>query len=354
MLRNNRLLSINGAFGEGGGQILRSSVTLSAILGKPVRIYNIRSRRRHPGLKHQHFSAVKAVAQLCNARVENLEVGSDKIVFIPNRVSSNLKEVNIGSAGSITLILQAIIPVAIFGNNEIEVKIIGGSYVKWSPTLNYFRFVIIPIYRAIGIDIDLEVIKRGYYPVGGGIIKIRIKPVSKLNNLNLFSSIICSSRIISVASLLPKSVAERQIKSVLNYLSNEKIDFSESTAVVENSCSPGTSLLIYMVNKNGPFIGADSIGEKGKPSEKIGQEVAEDFLKILRVGAPIDSHIGDMIVPLLSLVKKESVLFLPKVTEHLITNLYISQQFTSCQYKLEEASNGAAILKLKGLIEIPN
>ena len=137
------MITIDGSYGEGGWQILRSAISLSAITKKPVEIINIRKGRNNNGLRPQHFSSIKAASSICNAEVSNFEIGSTKIIFSPNQITTNQIEIDIGTAGSITLLLQTIIPIVAFNNNSFKIKIIGGTDVKWSPTIDYFRYIIV-------------------------------------------------------------------------------------------------------------------------------------------------------------------------------------------------------------------
>ncbi|MGQ9469842.1 MAG: RNA 3'-terminal phosphate cyclase [Nitrososphaerales archaeon] len=343
----NEKITIDGSYGEGGGQILRTSIALSAVMGMPIEIVKIRAKRDNPGLRPQHIGAIKAVASLCNANVANLGVGSDRITFTPGKMRSAFIRLDVGSAGSITLLLQAVIPSVSLSKVDAELEIFGGTDVKWSPTMNYFTKVVLPAYKLLGIDADLEVKRRGYYPLGGGIVRVRIKPAKELKPLNLISSENPLPSIISVCSKLPRSVAERQLKAARDYLSNYRINLKDFEINVEDSISPGTSILIYSVNEQGPFIGGDAIGEKGKPAEEVGREAAKLFCEEYLSNAPIDKHIGDMLVTFLPFAKDESKFKVSKVTQHLSTNLHIASIFTKCQYNIDEMPDGTAIVSIK-------
>src|SRR5437588_7827871 len=164
-------IHVDGSSGEGGGQILRTSISLSAILGIPVEIDNIRSKRSNPGLQPQHLSAVKSVAELFCAKVENLQIGANWIKFTPTNTFNPSQNVfDIGTAGSIPLVLMAIVPAVALSGNKAALEIIGGTDVKASPTIDYIRYVVLAAYQMVGIKFRLEVMKRGYYPKGGGVV----------------------------------------------------------------------------------------------------------------------------------------------------------------------------------------
>ncbi len=318
-------------------------------MGIPVEIVNIRAKRVNPGLRPQHIGAIKAIASLCNATFDNLEIGADKIRFNPGKMQPASIKLDIGSAGSITLLLQALIPSVSLSKIGAELEIIGGTDVRWSPTMNYLTQVILPAYRLLGIDAQLQVKRRGYYPVGGGIVNVKIRPSKELRPLNLVSSKNPLPSIISICSKLPKSIAERQMKATRNYLFDQGIKPRIFETRVEDSISPGSSVLIYSIDEKGPFIGADAIGEKGKPSEEVGREAAQLFSEEYVSNAPIDRHLGDMLVPFLPFAKGESKFKVSRVTQHLITNLYVASIFTKCQYNIDKMPDGTAIVNVNSI-----
>lgn len=328
------MIVIDGAYGEGGGQILRSAVALSAITNTPIEIRNIRAKRDKPGLRPQHVASIDILAKLSNAEVYNLSIGSDNIRFIPKRINGGKIKFDIGSAGSIPLLLQTVIPAISLSSNHAELELIGGTDVKWSPTIDYVRFVYREAYKSIGIEFDLDVIRRGYYPKGGGIVRCIIKP-AKLRSIQ-FTSKVREPKMISVCSMLPKHVAERQIAAALARLEREHIGCSSCTISIEQASSPGSSILVYSINEYGGFIGGDSIGERGKSAESIGYNAAENFLKPYTSNASIDKHLADMLILPLSLCDDTSLFIVDEITMHLETNLYIVKQITGCDYTIKK------------------
>ena len=340
------LIEIDGSFGEGGGQILRTTVALSSILKKPVKVINIRAKRNNPGLRPQHVAAVKAVAQMCGAEVENLNLGASWISFKPSdRAESSLK-FDVGTAGSVTLIMMVAIPAASM-NGGCELELIGGTDVKWSPTLDYFRYVVLPIYKLIGLDVEIEVVRRGFYPKGGGIVKIHAKPATRLAAVNIVSKEAQKPSAISICAKLPRNVAERQMSSALNHLFESSVGWNDMKIAVEDAVSPGSSIVLYSVGADGPFIGADSIGEWGKPAEKVGKQVANLFLTEYRSGAPIDQHLGDIIVMPLFLAKGESKFRVSSVTQHMLTDLQVASLLTDRSYAMERLKDGTTTVTIK-------
>ena len=341
------LIRIDGAYGEGGGQILRTSVALSAITNKPIEVFNIRAKREESGLRPQHVTAIKAVASLCNADVENLSIGSSMIRFVPKEMRGGSMKMDVGTAGSVTMILQAVIPAVSLAGKRADLELIGGTDVRWSPTFDYMRYVVRAAYKILGINFDLNVLKRGYYPSGGGIVKASIEQCSKLNVMNMVSAPKVEPKIVSVCSMLPKHVAERQIASALAKLEKENVKCNSYSASFEQSHSPGSSILIYSTSDYGPFIGGDSIGERGKPAEQVGAEAADKFLEAYLSNASIDPYLADTLVLPLSLADGRSRFVVNRVSQHLSTNLYIASKIVNCGYDISK-SNGNYIVTVEG------
>ena len=175
------MIDIDGSVGEGGGQILRTAFAMSAMTGKPVNIRNIRADRPKPGLASQHLTAIKAVTEICNGELEGAYKGSERVSFHPGNIEARDMELDIGTAGSISLVLQAILPVLARAHGESNIRIRGGTDVKWSPPVDHLRNTLLPIYKDFGIECELDVLKRGYYPKGGGEVHIGIRSPGEIN-----------------------------------------------------------------------------------------------------------------------------------------------------------------------------
>ncbi len=334
------MIRIDGSQGEGGGQILRTAISLSAITGKPIEITRIRAKRQNPGLRPQHLTGIKIIADLFHANVENLKVGSEWIRFTPtDKFKGGSIRVDIGTAGSIPLILMTVVPAVSLSNNSLAVELIGGTDVKASPTIDYLRYVVAEVYRSIGIKFSTIVQKRGYYPRGGGVVQVNIEACKAPYPMELMNARALEPAIISVCSQLPKHVAERQIVSSLLALDKRGIRCKNYTASLEMSLSPGSSILVYAVSDFGPFIGGDSIGELGKRAEAVGTEAADRFLESNVAQATIDSFLADMLVLPLALARGRSKYKIARVTEHLRTNLKVASLITGCNYRVDPDNN---------------
>ena len=220
------IFEIDGSYGEGGGQILRTTLALSTLLLKPVKVFNIRVKRSNPGLQAQHLTGVKALAELCNAEVFGAFKGSKELIFKPRERRCGKFRFDIGTAGSISLVIQAILPALVFAPCKTIVEITGGTDVAWSPPIDYVRFVLLPILSKMGVKADVKIIRRGHYPRGGGHVILIVEPVeNKLKPINEIEfGNIKEIRGISHCVKLPKHVAERQAKSAKEFLRKFKID----------------------------------------------------------------------------------------------------------------------------------
>ena len=329
---------VDGSMGEGGGQILRSALIVSAITKTPVEVSRIRFRRNTSGLRPQHLTAVKVMADLFCAQVDGLQVGSQTVRFRPHEFRSDGLTIDVGTAGSVPLILMTVIPAIALSGNRCTLQIVGGTDVPASPTTDYVRYVVLPAYRMLGIKFSLRIITRGYYPKGGGALQVQVEPCSEPSALELESAERPSPRIISVCSQLPAHVAQRQVSGALARIEKENIACTSYTASIEGASSPGSCTLVYCSSDSGIFIGGDSIGELGKKAETVGAEAAEKFLAAQQPYVQVDPHLADMLVVPMCFAKGKSRFRCSRSTSHLTTNLRVASLLTGCRYKLEGSS----------------
>jgi RNA 3'-phosphate cyclase len=333
-------MEIDGSYGEGGGQLLRFSIGLSTLLGEEVTIVNIRANRTLPGIRPQHLAAIKAVGILANAKLTGNEIGSSSISFRPGKVTGGEFEFNVGTAGSVTLVLQAILPVALMAERPVSGRIVGGTEVKWSPTVDYFDQVLLKGLRAMGVEVSVKLIRSGYYPRGGGIVRFEVKPRARLVPLIADASpkngLKCYG--ISRCAHLPMSVAERQAMSVRALLNSAGIPIAKlDTVCLDNSVSPGSSVTLWASSKSLSFIGADSIGERGKPAEIVGSEAATAFSNCANSGGAVDEHFADMILPYMLKAKGLSKITIPSVSEHLLTEVHVARMFGAADIQINNS-----------------
>ncbi|MFH1055240.1 MAG: RNA 3'-terminal phosphate cyclase [Candidatus Altiarchaeota archaeon] len=320
------MIVVDGSHGEGGGQILRTSVALSAITGEPVKITNIRAGRENPGLRPQHLKAVEAVSLLCGGEVSRLEVGSREVTFTPGEINSGAFRVDVGTAGSATLVLQAMLPVAFNSEGPVTIEVVGGTDVKWAPTADYFQNVFSFFLSKMGASLDVQILERGFYPKGGGRIRVRTKPWNESLHLNLLQSGgVEHVEIFSVASehLRRQEVAERQVKGFLKKMSPHH-QVRKISRVYVDSAGPG-STLFAQATCGGTRIGACTVGEIGVKAEEVGARVACELLNQLEYNAPLDCHMADQILPYLALAGGS--VQVPELTGHALTNIHVLNLF---------------------------
>ena len=333
-------LEIDGSFGEGGGQIVRTAITLSCILNKPIIIKNIRQNRKNPGLKPQHFTALKILKKICNANLDQIKIGDTSMKFIPSNVQSlDLKE-NVGTAGSISLIFQVLIPVVAICKKKLKLTIIGGTNVLWSPTIDYSQIVLREVYARMGIYFSIKIIKRGYYPKGGGIIELEVSPAEKINPIILDKRKTKNTKIIGTFSKLPAELINNQIDHIRRKLIEK--DFTVEFQVREESTlDSGASVMISSID-NDSIIGIDSIFNNKTKKFDI------DLDKFIQNKVSLDEHLADMIVLPASLANGITIFQVENISKHLETNLFVASKITGCKYGVGKLKDGYEV-RIEGI-----
>ncbi|AEH24279.1 RNA 3'-terminal phosphate cyclase [Pyrococcus yayanosii] len=344
------MITIDGSYGEGGGQILRTAVALSAITGTPVRIINIRANRLNPGLRPQHLHAILALKELSGARVKGASVGSRELEFHPGKLKGGKVRVPIKTAGSITLVLQALLPAAAFAEREVEFEITGGTDVPWSPPVDYLKNVTLFALDRMGLRAKLEIRRRGHYPKGGGLVVGQVEPwmekkplrVEKLGKVIGFEGI-------SHATNLPAHVAERQARAARERLREFYDAPVEIATEVSRSLGPGSGIVVW-AETDCLRLGGDALGERGKPAEKVGREAAEELLSQLEKGACVDKFLGDQLIPFLAFTGGE--IEVAEVTRHLVTNVWVVEKFFGKVFEVEGEIGKPGKVKVVRRVEI--
>ena len=322
------LIEIDGSYGEGGGQILRTALSLSAILSKPFTISDIRSKRKNPGLQAQHLEAVEALARITEAQTEGVTLGSQEISFAPQEIHPGEYQFEVRTAGSVTLLLQAIFLPLCFSKGISSVTLIGGTHVQWSPSFHYLSEVFLPTLGRLGVSAEAAIEKWGFYPKGGGRIRLKINPVRELKPITLVDrGSLKKIRGISAISNLPGDVADRQKEQALKRIRRElQIDGEITLLDKVPSNGPG-SFLFLLAEYERVLAGFASLGVRGKPAEKVADEAVNSLKNYLESDGCIDPHLADQIVPFMALAKGNSSFTTPQMTEHLLTNLWVIQHF---------------------------
>ena len=325
-------MKLDGSYGEGGGQILRTAIALSAVTGIPVEIDNIRKNRPRPGISAQHMKAIESLASICNAEVHGCALHSTTIGFTPGKLQGGEYDIDIGTAGSIPLLLQCLMPAAIHATDDIKIRVTGGTDVAWSPSIDYLRYVTLSALSRMGYNCDITLIKRGYYPRGGGCVEAVIRP-SKLHAEDFEENKCDTITGISHCSNLPPHVAERQASSAERILAQNGFDASISIEVNDYP-STGSGIILWCGNAGGV-----ALGKRGLKAEKVGQNCAEAILSELKSGACVDMYLADQLIPYIALAGGGS--FTTRmVTPHTKTNIWVTEQFLDVKFNIDKMDNG--------------
>ena len=279
-------LKINGSHGEGGGQIIRSAITLSCITKKPIHLENIRMNRKISGLKPQHLTAIKILQKIANAKVVGAEIGSTELKFIPGKIKNLDLVEDVGTAGSIPLILQVLIPVIAISQKQLDLEIKGGTDVLWSPSIDYTQHVLREAYSRMGINFSFQLIKRGYYPKGNGKIKIKIEP-SKMKSIIFSKRKTKNVKIICSFSKLETDEIKNKINEIKIKLTNENF-IVDVEIKSEEALDSGASLLIYSIDDDS-IIGIDAL--YNKKTHEFDLDI-DDFIE----SYSIDENLADMLI----------------------------------------------------------
>jgi RNA 3'-phosphate cyclase len=331
------VIEIDGAFGEGGGQIVRTACSLSALTGRAAHIVNIRQARREPGLRLQHLVAVRALAELCGGSVQGAEVGSRELVFRPGRVSAKEIPVQIGTAASITLIVQCLIPAILLTHGTTRIAFLGGATdTAFAPPLDYVREIFLWFLRRIGIVVNANVAKRGYYPRGGSEVEVEIAPARPRPIIATERGRLREIRILSSAAsvLRQRKVAERQIEGAVAALGTLPIA-PKTNIEYASSHSAGTAMCIVAEFEK-TVVGASALGARGKMAEKVGVEAAGNFLAEFNSTGCLDRHMADQILPYMALAPMASRVTVTEVTEHCRTNMKVIEKFVEGRFEVRE------------------
>ena len=307
----------------GGGQLVRTALTLSAVTDEPFRMRHVRRARSNPGLQAQHCAAVEAVAAACNAETENVEVGAEEFSFEPNAVEDEEDQkqqvsVTVGTAGSVPLVFDALLPVGVALDEPFTAHLEGGTDAKWAPPFDYFQHVKFPLLEDHGVEAAVSLKRRGFYPRGGGKASLTVDPfsVSPIELTERGERESLTVRSVAEESLEDDDVAERQADAAAE-------DAEQSVSYAEADC-PGSAVVLdaeYEHSRAGFAV----LGERGKPAEEVGGEAAEALEAFEAGGAAVDEHLADQLVPYLALAGGE--VRAPRVTNHIETCVGLVEEF---------------------------
>ncbi|WP_308197904.1 RNA 3'-terminal phosphate cyclase [Anaeromyxobacter oryzisoli] len=288
------MLEIDGARGEGGGQILRSSLALSLVTGTAFRIVNIRAARRRPGLMRQHLTAVQAAAEVGQARVAGADVGSRELTFEPKAIRAGDYRFSVGTAGSATLVLQTVFPALALAGGRSTVTVEGGTHNPMAPPFDFLARVFLPLVARMGPRCEAVLERPGFFPAGGGRFHVTIEPASTFGRLHLRErGEIKGRRATAVVVMLPRAIAERELKQV-----REKLSWDESALRIESigrAVGPGNVVTVEIESEHVTEL-FTGFGERGVSAERVGARVADEAADYLAAGVPVGRHLADQLL----------------------------------------------------------
>lgn len=343
------MLLIDGASGEGGGQLLRTCLSLSAISGRPFRLTNIRANRARPGLRPQHLTAVLAAAAICDAEINGAELNSATLEFAPRCMPKggiyrfDVAEVSAGgSAGSVTLVLQALLWPLMFAGRPSQLTLLGGTHVPYSPPYHYLAEVNLPAFSRLGASFSPKMNAWGWYPRGGGSISVEIKPVSQLIGASFHHQPPELVRGLASATNLPAHIPQRMSRRAVNLLAARNLK-AEIQPVRDRGIGPGAGIMLWIPNG-----GFSSLGRKGIPADQVAQSAVDELLSFVQSKSAVDQHLADQLLLPMALAKGRSTLTTPVLTAHTMTNVELLRKWLAITIQVEGEMGHQAHITVDG------
>jgi RNA 3'-terminal phosphate cyclase (ATP) len=332
------MIEIDGSYGEGGGQLLRTAVALAAITGQALRIRNVRAKRSNPGLAPQHLAAVKSVATLCGAEVEGLQLKSQEIVFHPDRLRGGEVQFDVGTAGSITLVLQAVLPVALMCAECLVMRITGGTDVRAAPPLDYFRCVFLPLLSLMGGRVSLHVVRRGYYPRGGGEVQVEVEPEARLRPLVLETrGALSEVRGTAHTSNLPAHITARMARAAQKVLPPTLEPHIEQQLLAWPQAIGQGGAIVLWARCGDDVLGAAATAQRGVTAERLGEEAGRALRAEIESGATLDMHAADQMLVYAALANGSSHFTVRALSSHASTTMWLIERFLPVEFGVAQA-----------------
>ena len=341
------MLEIDGNYGEGGGQILRSSLSLSAILNRPVHINGVRAGRKKPGLAPQHLTSVNAVAAITNAEVTGGQLGSQTLTFRPQEISGGDYTFDVAeirpSAGTLSLVFQSIALPLSFAKVASTVTLHGGTHVPWSPTVHYLQEVFVPMAVRFGFEGSIQLNRWGWYPKGGGEAIVKVQPTVDWHGVEFENrGKLQAIHATSAGSNLPEHIINRQQKQIKKRLG--RFDSLVNIERVKGTSIGRGTLVFLKAEFENVQVGFSALGARGKRAERVADEACEALFGFVKSGAAIEPHLADQLVLPMALAKGESRFTTSQITRHLTTNIWLVQQFLPVRFEVNGAENEPGVI----------
>lgn len=341
MKHDGALLTIDGSTGEGGGQVLRSSLALSIVTGRPVRLEKIRAGRRKPGLMRQHLTAVKAAARVSNARVDGAEIGSTALTFHPGPIVPGEYHFAVGTAGSATLVAQTVLPALLTASGPSRLKLEGGTHNPLAPPFDFLERVFLPVIRRMGPQVSASIARYGFFPAGGGSIELEIEPAPLAPLDILERGEIVDRKATVLLCALPRHIAERELDEVL-----QLTGWSREDGLIRDieSPGPGNAVLLQVSSASASEL-VTSLGEVGLRAEAVAERAVAELRRYLTADVPVGEHLADQLLLPLALAGGGSFVTLP-LSRHATTQMELIPRFLDVRFAAEEAGVGRILVRV--------
>lgn len=339
-------IELDGSQGEGGGQILRTALTLSMITGIPFRIERIRAKRPKPGLLRQHLTAVNAAAQICGAQVHGAEPGSLTLDFVPGKIRGGDYRYAIGTAGSCTLVLQTVLPALWFADAPSTVTVSGGTHNSAAPPAEFLQRVWLPLMRQMGVKTELELLRHGFYPAGGGELRASVRPAAALQPLNLLlRGDLQQAQATAIFAGIPADVGKRELATLVKQIGAELGELQCEMRGLSAHEGPGNALLLEL-----RYAGLTELftafGEKGVAAETVASRLAEEALRFHRINAVVGEHLADQLLLPMALAGAGSFR-MAALSSHVQTNIEVIERFLPVTFSVvaEEGVHSVVLVR---------
>lgn len=333
-------LTIDGSYGEGGGQLSRYAMALAAITGQPLHLKNIRANRPRPGLMAQHLTALRAVAAVSSGVLEGAELGATEIRFRPGRIVGGEYHFAVGTAGSIALVLQALLPVALRADGPVRLTITGGTDVKMAPPADYLRLVFLPWLERMGVTVSIESVRHGYYPKGGGAVSVVLEPCRQLKPLVAkIPGALRAIRGIAHVAHLPLHIPERMAAAARAQLADLGPVQIEASVLEDREASGIGGALVLVAETEHSLLGAAIVAARGVAAEQLGQDAGQALRAELESGAAVDIHASDQLLIYAAQAQGVSRLAVRQVSLHAQTAMWLIEQFLPVSFRTEASGS---------------
>lgn len=348
------MIHIDGSYGEGGGQILRTSLSLAAITGQPLRLGNIRAGRQKPGLAAQHLTAVRAAATICQAKVRGDALGSMTLEFIPGgsvqpgEYTFDVTEARQGgSAGTVSLVLQTILLPLVLANGASTVTLRGGTHVSFSPPFTYIEQIYLPMLQRMGVQASSKLNAWGWYPQGGGEVELQVSGGSQLGGIDLLErGDLLQVRGLAVVTELPSHIPQRMASRAENLLHEGNLKATVQP-LRARGIAPGAAIFLTAEYEHSR-TGFGALGRVGLPAEKVAEIACEELLQFHHTGAPVDVHLADQLLLPAALASEKSQYQVAEISQHLTTNAWVIEQFGIAQVSVDEEEMVVTVAPVNG------